>query len=121
MPLAAYLPAPAVASPFAGPSADADDGIELIELPDESADRWIHSGLLDAYASRGFDAGRRRGYQDALSAAWLAAEEVIASRGLGDVPPSVIRMLAAAVVDRLAVHAPPEQPGERTVEGGLGT
>lgn len=94
-----------------------DDRIELIELPDDPAE-WggRGGGLFGAIERHGFEAGRRRGFREALALVSLAAEELIANEGVGDVPPSVLRQLAAAVSSRLAGHAPVEP----FVEGGLG-
>ncbi|QOV88423.1 hypothetical protein [Humisphaera borealis] len=105
-------PAPALA---AGPSGDvSDDGIEVIELPD--APTAAIGGVFDLYERHGFETGRRRGFREAQALVSLAVEELIADSGMGDVPPSVLRSLAAAVSARLDRYT----PSEPYLEGGLG-
>jgi hypothetical protein len=116
--------------------AGTDDGIELLELSGDG--RWVPTDsparrletqidLLDACAGwlesserRGYEAGYAAGHRDAAALLSSVADDLADSRDLGDVPPSVIRQLARAMVTRLLERRPPDRFGDRVVEGGLG-
>lgn len=107
----------------ADPDPRSDHRVELIELPDDVGEaagtvtaESPGGGFLAAYARRGFADGRRRGFREAVALTSLAVEELIADGSLEEVPPSLLRQLAAALTAQLAVHA----PAEGYVEGGLG-
>lgn len=99
---------------------EADDGMWLIELPEDdgldAAAPPSADGFLAAYARRGFADGRVRGFREAVALTSLAAEELIAHGSLEDLPPALVRRVAAALTARLDGHAPTEP----FVEGGLG-
>ncbi|HEX8911514.1 MAG TPA: hypothetical protein VF796_04070 [Humisphaera sp.] len=112
----------------------ADDGVTLIDGSDPG--HWsggghdllsAHLGVIDACAGlleaserRGYEAGRLAGYRDAVSLVRPAVEDLLAGRDLGDLPPSAVRWVAAAIVSRLNARRPAEPLGDRVVEGGLG-
>jgi hypothetical protein len=106
----AHAPDPTVRS---GSLSDPDLAIEVVELPDEAP---VSGGLLQVYENRGFERGRRRGFREAQALVSLAVEELIADAGLGEIPPSLLRTVAAALTSRLDRYT----PHEAYVEGGLG-
>jgi hypothetical protein len=122
-------------------AADADDGVRLIELPDDARDpsaAWgvrgadllsAHAGVIDTCAGmlaaaerRGIEAGRREGFRDAMAVVPGVLNDLIAAGrdDLGGLTPTALRSLVPAVAARLLAHQPAEPLGERLVEGGLG-
>lgn len=93
-----------------------DDGIKVTELPDEQYDPANFSGVVDHYHRCGFDTGRRRGFREAQALVSLTVEELIRDAGLGDVPPSLLRSVAAAITAGLDRYA----PHDGYFDGGLG-